>query len=164
MSAENFATGLITLMGGLPELGQAPDGDFIAAFTALLGSPPTVVLTNRPAAEINAEQLPAIVIAQADGEARSISEGGDAFLVIGGTEQSFESSVSLDIVWREQDHDAAFIQITRLPELFAQFLLRNPQPGGIAGAWLQAWGNDRGTHHPTQRWGCELRGQYVIDR
>ena len=161
---ENFATGLITLMGGLPGLGQPVDAQFRSEFAALLGVNPHVVVSNRPVAEIGIEHLPAIVVEQGDGNAAPISEGDDQFLAIGGGIQSFSSTLDMAVVWKEQDHTTAFTQRTRLPDIFARFLLRNPRPGGIAGAWLASWEADRAVNHPTQIWVCTIRGDYEVLR
>lgn len=163
MSLENFTAALIALVGGPSDPAQPPDTVFLDELADLLGTPPVVVLSNTPMQSLStAHRLPVLVLEQGDGETAPISEGSEHSRTIGNYSQEFASTLSLALVWREQDRDAAFIQRTRLPAIFARLLLRNPMPGGIAGAWLDSWTPDRAVNHPLHVWGCQLRGEYEI--
>ncbi|MEN6538929.1 MAG: hypothetical protein ABFC67_04890 [Mizugakiibacter sp.] len=155
MSAQAFADAVAMLIMG--------DAAFLADMAAILGTAPSIVLRgNAPVAQIPVGQFPCWVLEQGEGTAASLSNDGGAFLTIGGAEQQFESDISLALVWKEQDREAAAQQREKLPAALARLMLRNPQPGGIACAWLQDWSPDRGVNHPTQIWVATLRGQYAI--
>lgn len=161
----NFTAGLLALIGGQEDPAQPRDDAFVTEMTDVLGSPPHVIVSNTPMASIAAaHRLPAIVVEQGDGESRPISEGSDSAMLIGGSAQQFSSTLNIAVVWRDQDRASAFLQRTLLPEIFARLMLRNPMPGGIAGAWLESWNSDRGVNHPLHVWGAEIRGEYEIQR
>lgn len=158
MSARNFADGVAELL--------VNDSTFAAAVAALIGQNVTTVLrANQPIEQIPSGKFPCWVIEQGEGRSASISnDGDDDGLTIGGYEQSFESELLVSLVWKQQDRDDAAVVRADLPELMAQLFLRNPQPGGIVGAWLDSWESDRGALHPTHIWAASLRGHFVIHR
>lgn len=159
MSAASFADGVATLL--------ATDATLQAALALALGASVTRVLRgNVPTQSIPSDQWPCWVVEHGNGQAASITQGGsDADgLVIGGSRQSFTSSIDVALLWKETDRDRAFAQRAQLPVLLAQLLLRNPQPGGVAQAFLRSWQPDQAVHHPQHLWQCELQGEYVIRR
>ena len=161
MSTENFTAGVLALIGGLEDPLQPPDQTFLDEMEALIGSAPKVRTSNVPVEQIPSQELPCLVVEQGDGQTQSITEGSSQFMDIGGYEQQFSSTLAIALVWRDQDRTRAFEARTRLPEIFARLLLRNPTPGGVAGAWLTRWEPDRAVNHPLHIWACEIRGDYV---
>lgn len=154
MSAQAFADGIRALLTG--------DATFSAAITALIGAQPGVLRGNAPFANIPAGSYPCWVVEQGNGNAQPSSEGGDTFLTIGTREGSYQSDLGVALVWKNNDREAAADQREQLSALFAQLMLRNPQPGGITAAWLEGWTPDRGALHPTQLWVATIRGLYSI--
>lgn len=157
MSARDFADGVADLL--------VNDATFAAAITALIGQNVTRVLrSNTPLQQVFNGAHPCFVIEQGDGQAASISNDGDDFLTIGGSEQHFETTLEIALCWQQQDRDAAAQTRADLPERFAQLFLRNPQPGGVFSAWLESWSPDRGGLHPNHVWAATVRGQFIIQR
>lgn len=159
MSAKAFADGVASLL--------ANDVTFTAALALLLGIGSgvlPVMRANTPLALIPAANIPGWVLEQGDGVTESITEGSDAFLTIGNYEQHFASELVVVLLWKQDDREAASNVRASLPLLLAQLFLRNPQPGGIAGAWLSDWQPDRAANHPNQIWQATIRGQYAIPR
>lgn len=141
------------------------DATFVAAITALLGEPVTrVIRSNTPWANINAADLPCFVIEQADGNASAWGTGAATGLTIGHGQQDFESNLDVCLLWNQQDRETAGDQRAQLPDLFVQLMLRNPQPGGIAGAWLQQWVPDQGVLHPRHCWAARIRAEFTINQ
>lgn len=157
MSARAFSDGVTAALTG--------DAAFASAITALLGQPVTRVIDgNVPLANLPADHVPCFVVEQGDGRSASISQDNDDGIVIGLGEQQFASDLYVSMVWTQQDREIAAQQRKDLPQLFAQLMLRNPQPGGIAFASLGEWEPDRGIHHPLQVWRASLTGEYSIPR
>lgn len=141
------------------------EATFAAAVAALIGKPVVRVLrSNTPWEQIGVAQLPCFVIEQGDGQASGWGTGDDSGMVIGHSGQGFTSELDVCLLWTEQDRDTAADQRAQLPEIVAQLLLRNPQPGGVNGAWLQEWTPDQGVRHPMQCWACRIRANYEIPR
>lgn len=141
------------------------DAAFMADITALIGEPVSkVIRSNTPWAQIGAAQLPCFVIEQGNGSASPWGTGEASGLSIGHTEQQFESELDVCLLWNQQDRETAGDQRAQLPEIFARLMLRNPQPGGIAGAWLQQWVPDQGVLHPRHCWAARLHAEYTIER
>lgn len=158
MGVKAFSDGVRALLAG-------GDAAFTADIEALLGTPVARVLrANTPWEQIGANQLPCFVMEQGDGRASGWGTGDDNGLVIGHSSQGFESELDVCLLWHQQDRELAADQRAQLPEIFARLLLRNPQPGGINGAWLQEWMPDQGVRHPLQCWACRIRGNYEIPR
>lgn len=155
MSAADFADGMQTLLTG--------DATFVAGVQGVLGTMPTVLRGNPPFQQIPAGQWPCWVIEQGDGNAHAVSEAGGSFLTIGTREAQFQSDLMLALVWKNDNREAAAAQRAQLPALLARLLLRNPQPGGVLGAWLQEWKPDRAALHPAQLWTATVRGIYSIE-
>lgn len=158
MSAADFDAGMVALV--------KTDAVFVAAVLALIGGASVHVLeANTPIASIPAGSFPCWTVEQGDGAAASISNAGDdEGMTIGHFEQHFSSTLELALVWKDNDRARAKAARMQLPTIMAQLLLRNPQPGGIAGAWLASWIPDRGALHPLQVWRCTIRGEYSISR
>jgi hypothetical protein len=154
MSAQAFADGIRALL--------TDDATFTDAIAALIGAAPGVLRGNVPFSAIPAGSYPCWVLEQGDGKAQTSSEGGDTFLTIGTRESSFQSDLGVALVWKNNDREIAADHREQLPKIFAQLLLRNPQPGGITAAWLEGWTPDRAALHPTQLWVATLRGLYSI--
>lgn len=141
------------------------DATFAAAITALIGEPVTTVIrSNTPWEQIGASQLPCFVIEQSPGNASPWGTGDASGMTIGHTEQQFESELDICLLWNVQDREVAADQRAQLPDLFANLMLNNPQPGGVNGAWLQQWLPDQGIRHPLQCWVCRIRAEFVIER
>lgn len=137
---------------------------FVAALEACMGSTVNKVLrANTPWASINAAQLPCFVLEQGDGQASSWAGGDDSGLTIGHRQQAFASALDVCVLWNQADRDTAATQRAQLPDIFARLLLRNPQPGGISGAWLQQWVPDQGVMHPRHCWVARIHAEYVIE-
>ena|SRR5690242_18094817 len=155
MSPADFANALRALL--------TDDVTFAAGVRDVIGTAPCVIRGNPSFQQIPAGQWPCWVIEQGDGEANAVSEGGGSFLTIGAREAQFQSDLMLALVWKNDDREAAADQRALLPALLAQLLLRNPQPGGVLAAWLQAWKPDRAALHPVQLWTATIRGIYSIE-
>lgn len=154
--AKAFADGIAALL--------ATDATFSAAITALLGAAITTVLrSNLPTNQIPAGQYPCFVIEQGDGRAESTSNN-DEYQTIGLAMSSYASDLHVSLIWSDNDRANAASARAQLPTLFAQLLMRNPQPGGIDGAVLSSWMPDRGVNHPTQIWSATITGNYTITR
>lgn len=137
---------------------------FAAQVSALLGRDVTSVLrANTPWEQIGASQLPCFVMEQGDGQASSWATGDETGLTIGHASQAFASEIDVCLLWNEQDRERAADQRAQLPELFARLFLRNPQPGGINGAWLHEWVPDQGVRHPVQCWACRIHCEYEFE-
>ena len=157
MTAALLASGVATLL--------ADEITFQADIDELLGFPVSNVLTsNRPLAQIPANLFPCFVIEQDDGEASSAETDGDEGLTIGCGEQTFRSRLLVSLVWTDQDNDRAGVARATLPEIFTRLLLRNPQPGGVLGAWLSQWQPDKGVNHPLQIWRATITSHYTVTR
>lgn len=158
MSGQAFDSAVVTLL--------KTDAVFLAVVLPLIGATSMHVLeANTPIAAIPAGSYPCWTVEQGDGQAQSISnDGDDEGMTIGHTQQQFSSTLELALVWKENDRARAKSARAQLPALLAQLLLRNPQPGDIAGAWLESWQPDRGGLHPLQVWRCTIRGEYSIPR
>lgn len=158
MSAQAFDAAIVALL--------KTDAVFLAAVLGLLGATAMQVLeANTPIASIPAGSFPCWAVEQGDGVAQSIGNAGDdEGMVIGHAEQQFSSTLELALVWKDNDRARAKAARAQLPSAMAQLLLRNPQPGGIAGAWLESWQPDRGGMHPVQVWRCTIRGEYSVLR
>lgn len=159
MSAYAFAEGVSALLTG--------DVLFQAELLALLGVNVTRVLkSNQPVASIPAGQLPCFVLEQAPGAAASLSNDGSDTdgLVIGGFRQGFQSQLDAALIWTNADRDSAFDQRGQLPTLLAQLFLRNPQPGGVAHAFLQTWAPDQSLHHPRQVLAFTVTAAFAVNR
>lgn len=154
MSAQAFTDGMRALLGS--------DATLAAAVTTLIGAQPIVLRGNQPLGQIPAGQFPCWFVDQGPGRAAPISEHGDTFITIGSSEQQFESDVLVALVWKENDRERAADQRAQLPALLTQLMLRNPQPGGIVGAWLSDWTPDRAALHPTQLWTATVHGIYAV--
>lgn len=157
MTQAAFTTGIAALLA---------DATFDAAVRALLpagvATPLPVLIGNRQVQTL-AGQFPACwVVEQGDGRAAALED--DSGRALGGCVQEFEADLLIALVWTDQDPDTAAAAKQALPTLTAQLLLRNPQPGGIGGAWLAEWQSDRGGRHPTQVWGASIAGFYQIPR
>jgi hypothetical protein len=140
------------------------DATFVAALTALLGvAVSTVFRANQPIAAMPANALPCFVIEQGDGKTAPTTNSQD-FQTIGLAMTSYASDLFVTLLWSDQDRDNAANARTQLPVLFAQLLMRNPQPGGIDGAVLAEWMPDRGINHPTQIWRAVIAGNYTITK
>ncbi|MDR3389926.1 MAG: hypothetical protein P4L92_23055 [Rudaea sp.] len=154
--ANDFASGIAALLTG--------DATFVAAIAALLGAPVTTVLRgNIPVSQIPAGSYPCFVVEQGDGKAAPTANTMDS-QTIGLAMSSFESDVLVSLIWTDQNPATAAITRGKLPTPFAQLLMRNPQPGGIDGAWLGEWQPDRGVNHPTQIWRGVIAGNYTITK
>ncbi len=158
MTQAAFTTGIVSLLN---------EATFDAAVRALLpagavtGAIP-VLLGNRRVEQI-ASQYPACwVVEQGDGRVSPIAD--ETGLTIGGALQQFEGAILISLVWIEQEPAAAVTAKQALPTLVTQLLLRNPQPGGISGAWLDTWQSDRGGNAPVQVWGASIAGTYQTPR
>lgn len=160
MTAKAFADGVATLL--------TSDATFASAVNALLGQTVSKVLrSNTPFAElgrVGAEHLPCWVVEQGDGVAAPIANDEEAFGTIGNHEQGFQSDVLIALVWKQQDREAAANVRAELPTLVARLFMRNPQPGGIVGAWLGSWEPDRGAPHPLHHWAASINGLYSVSR
>jgi len=158
VSAAAFDAGVVALIQS--------DATFVNGVLALIGSASYFVLeANTPIALIPAGEFPCFVIEQGDGQGRSISnDGSDGGMVIGAGEQQFASTIDGALIWKDLDKARAKTARATLPTLVTQLLLRNPQPGGIAGAWLEAWQPDRAANHPLHIWRFTLRGEYSVPR
>lgn len=140
------------------------DATFVAEVAACLGAPVSNVLrANTPWAAITAQQLPCYVMEQGDGQASNWSGGDDSGLTIGHQQQAFASELDVCLLWNEPSRDNAADQRAQLPAIFARLLMRNPQPGGVSGAWLQQWVPDQGVMHPRQCWVARLHVEFVIE-
>lgn len=137
---------------------------FVAELEALIGNTVSNVLrANTPWAAIGANQLPCFVMEQAPGHASQWAGSDDSGLTIGHASQAFASELDVCVLWNETGRDAAADQRAQLPDLFARLLLRNPQPGGASGAWLQEWVPDQGVMHPRQCWVARIHAEYTIE-
>lgn len=140
------------------------DPTFAGELQALIGVPVSTVLrANTPWASIGANQLPCFVMEQAPGHASQWAGSDDSGLTIGHASQAFASELDVCVLWNETSRDAAADQRAQLPDLFARLLLRNPQPGGASGAWLQEWVPDQGVMHPRQCWVARIHAEYTIE-
>jgi hypothetical protein len=158
MGVKDFTDGVHDLLAG-------GDAQFAGDIQQLLGVPVTRVLrANTPWAQIGANLLPCFVMEQAPGHASGWGTGEESGLVIGHSSQGFESELDVCVLWQQQDREVAADQRAQLPEIFVRLFLRNPQPGGINGAWVQEWMPDQGVSHPTQCWAARIRGNYEITR
>lgn len=141
------------------------DATFAEDIQALLGKPVArVIRANTPWEQIGAQLLPCFVMEQGDGRASGWGSGDENGLVIGHGSQGFSSELDVCLLWQEPDRDTAADQRAQLPEIFARLLLRNPQPGGVNGAWLQEWTPDQGVRHPMQCWAARIHADYEITR
>ena len=159
MSALNFANGMAALL--------TTDAVFQAELFALLGVEVTRVLKSaRDWKTVPTDQWPCILLEQGDGFAGSLLQDGsdNDGQTIGRTRAGYNSELDIALLWSEPDRERAFDQRAELPRLFAQLMLRNAQPGGIADALLQTWQSDQGLNHPKQIWVATLRGAYPIHR
>lgn len=158
MSAQAFDAAVVALLKA--------DTALLALVLPLIGATSIHVLeANKPIQSITAGSFPCWAVEQGDGQAQSISNAGDdEGMTIGHAQQQFSSSLELALVWKENDPAKAKAARAQLPAAVAQLLLRNPQPGGIAGAWLESWQPDRGGLHPLHVWRCVIRGEYSISR
>ena len=158
MSAADFDTGVVALI--------TSDATFVNGVLALINAAAYFVLdANTPIDQIPAGSFPCFVIEQGDGATQAISNAGDEFgLTIGHGEQQFSSTLSCALIWKDQDKARAKTARKEMPTLAAQLLMRNPQPGGIAGAWLESWQPDAAVSHPLQVWRFTVRGEYTIPK
>ena len=154
--ANDFASGIAALLAG--------DTTFNAAITAILGAPVSTVLRgNMQISQIPAASFPCFVVEQGDGKAAPTTETQE-FQTIGLAMTSFASDVYVSLIWMEQDPAVGAVEGARLRTPFAQVLMRQPQPGGIDGAYLGEWQPDRGVNHPTQVWRAVISGNYTITK
>jgi len=138
---------------------------FVAELEALIGTTVVNVLkANTPWAQIAANQLPCFVLEQGDGQASPHANSDASGLTIGLGSQAFASDMDVCVLWNETSREAAADQRAQLPDLFAQLLMRNPQPGDIDGAWLQQWVPDQGVLHPRQCWMARIHAEYMIQK
>ncbi|WP_130617997.1 hypothetical protein [Dyella amyloliquefaciens] len=157
MGVKDFTDGVRALLIG--------DATFVADIQTVLGKQVTTVMrSNVPWAQINDKQLPCYLMEQGNGDASSFGGSDETGLTIGHYEQQFESGLDVCLLWNEQDRERAADQRAQLPDIFARLFLRNPQPGGVAGAWLQQWVPDQGVLHPRQVWAARIQAQLVIER
>lgn len=158
MSAAAFDSGVVALVKN--------DATFKAGVLGLIHAASYFVLdANTPIAQIPTGSYPCFVIEQGDGQSASISnDGSDLGMVIGHGEQQFSSSIEGALIWMDQDRARAKVARMNMPQLVTQLLLRNPQPGGIAGAWLESWQPDRAANHPLHIWRFTIRGEYTVSR
>lgn len=141
------------------------DATFTAAITALIGTPVTrVIRANTPWEQIGASQLPCFVMEQSPGKASPWGTGDATGLTIGHAEQLFESELDICLLWNAQDREVGADQRAQLPDIFANLMLNNPQPGGVNAAWLQEWVPDQGIRHPLQCWVGRIRAEFVTER
>lgn len=151
-----FTSGVSALLTG--------DAVFAAAIAALIGTPVVNVLHgNIPVAQIPVGSVPCFVIEQGDGKPTPTTEG-DEFQTIGLAMTSYASELHMSLVWIDQDRENAATTRAKLPTLFAQLFMRNPQPGGVDVAMLTGWEPDRGVNHPTQIWCPKITGNYTIPK
>lgn len=140
------------------------EATFVAAITALLGAAVSnVVIGNVPVASIPAASIPCFVVEQGDGKPVATADSIE-FQTIGLAMTSFASELYVSLVWNDQDPVHAAVTRAKLPTLFAQLFMRNPQPGGVDFAGLAEWVPDRGVNHPLQIWRATISGNYTITK
>lgn len=155
--ANDFAEGVAALL--------VNDATFVAAITALLGAAVTNVLrSNQPLAQIPDAYLPCFVIEQGDGAGASPTSDGNWQQTIGLSQKTFGSELFVVMLWTDNDRDNAAKTRAKLPTLFAQLFMRNPQPGAIDEATLTGWQPDRGVNFPRQVWRATIGGEYTVSR
>lgn len=158
MSADayDFASGVSALL--------TTESIFVAAITALIGVPVlTVISGNIPIANIPPGSYPCFVIEQGAGAPSPTTESAE-YQTIGLAMTSFASDVFASLIWIDQNPESAAAARGKLPKLFAQLFMRNPQPGGVDWAGLTGWEPDRGVNHPTQIWRPKITGNYTITK
>lgn len=157
MGLKSFTDAVCTLL--------TTEQPFVAEIEALLGTTVSrVIRGNRPWEQIGAAMLPCYVVEQSPGKTSGWGTGDENGLVIGHSSQDFTSELDVAVLWHAYDREVAADQRAQLPELFARLLLRNPQPGGVNGAWLQEWIPDQGVRHPVQCFVARLQADYPIAR
>jgi hypothetical protein len=155
--ALDFADGVAALLTG--------DATFTAALAGLIGAPVTNVLrSNQQLQQIQDGLIPCHIIEQGDGEPAATTNGDAYPQTIGLSQRTFGSELYAVLVWIDQDRDNAARTRAKLPALYAQLFMRNPQPGGIDTAELVGWQPDRGMNHPRQVWRAVIRGEYTVPR
>jgi hypothetical protein len=153
----DFADGVAALLTG--------DAIFAAAIALLIGADVSNVLrSNLPMQQIPDNLLPCFVIEQGDGGDAATTNDGAFSQTIGLTQKTFGSALHVGVLWVDRDRDNAAHTRAKLPALFAQLFMRNPQPGGIDYATLTGWQPDRGVNHPRQVWRADVGGEYTIPK
>ena len=122
--------------------------------------------SNQPWEQIPSDLYPCWIVEHGPGATGSITNTGDDVdgLVIGHHRQGFNSELDIALLWSQCDRERAATQRGTLPELLAQLLMRNPQPGGTGIAFLQNWVPDQGVNHPRHVFAATVRAEYAIYR
>lgn len=162
MAASSFAR-FITNLGQVIKADAEVAAWVVANFGA--GKVLTIVNGNVPVAQMNAHEMPALVLEVGDGDLDEI--------VLGGDNQDVEADGLVGIVWSEVDAAKAFTHRLELPDIIARALLRNRtlnindgNGDAVAGCKLEDWVSDRGdrAHHPRHFMTFTVRGYYNVVR
>ncbi len=149
------------------------DPEFTAAMRALgLGLRgeavvPKVIRGNKPFAQLQQQDYPCWVTDRGDSTGSSHNaDGGDSDgLVLGSTQQDWNTEIGLALVWHQQDFDTALDQRDGVHPALVRLLLRNPDlQDTCALAYVAGEMTDRATRHPTQSIAFELRVLHTIYR
>jgi hypothetical protein len=156
--AHSFTSGVAALLTG--------DSIFAAAIASLVnaGVPVNTLLRgNVPVAQIPAGSFPCFVVEQGDGKPTPTTDGSE-YQTIGLAMTSYASDLYVSLVWIDQDVQNAAITREKLPKVFGQLFMRNPQPGGVDFGSLTEWQPDRGINHPNQIWRAVISGNYTTTK
>ncbi|MDY6981163.1 MAG: hypothetical protein SV201_14910, partial [Pseudomonadota bacterium] len=125
MSLKDFKTNLEALLLADTDLIAWVEGHFGAGTTL------TVINSNRPVANINPKEMPALIFELDDGESN---------ITVGNHRQDNAVALAVAIGWYEQNPDQAFIQRIELPDLMITALMRDHTlSGAVDGAWIDAF-------------------------
>lgn len=148
----------------------ATDAHFVDDIEAIgLGSSgqavvPGLLKAFRDPRQIHTSTLPLFVLDTGDGDAQAILNDGNTFGVMGYTQQDMAAEILVGLVWHQTDHDTAYAQRLKLEPAFIDLMLRHPDVGGAAQAWVAKIQFDRGALHPTQTAVVTIRVEYAQKR
>lgn len=148
MSLKNFQSGLQSLL--LADTGLI--GWLETHFGA--GTTFTPILSNRPVAHINTNEMPGLVFEIDDGESSQ---------VVGNYKQDNDVVLNVAVGWHENDPDKAFVQRAELADLMIAAVMQDHTLSGqVAGCWVEGFRSDKNVNHPKHFMTFDVRGEYGV--